>query len=569
MAYKAIDIAEYIVNKCNEDKKSITHLSLQNLLYSVQKDFIKRGSLAFDDAIEARAFGPCVREVLNRFENYGIFEISERFQTPKITQEDRAHIDRVVDEKRNRSSWEVATEIFRPGGAWDQTFKTKGNEAVIDKSLIQTEVLGLKKSVEQEKRRPNQQKRLLVDMDGTLAKFHDQINYLERMYEKDFFRDLEPFENMVEGVRQFVQNNPDVEVFVVSAKVIGEPPYCVEEKNAWLDRYLPEIDREHRIFTDMGHSKAEYLPGGATKDDYLLDDYNRGLNLFLYDGGSAIKCHNNINQKGLGAFGGTTGRMWAGPMVHTDDKPEMIAAELAKHMGLEYDLEKVAEAYPEIKCCKGSPAQESGKILLFHDKNSSDPAFDVHPGEILALDWDTKQYTRFKDPFNAFRCLSGKSEFEEIWLHDREGNVLTPTELELNAITSNLSKKTFSFFRDQPHGYDETAIFKEVKQAMEEAKLPVIGRVNFLGPDGSVSMALDYYDLSEFKGKIADVEAHTKAYGKSESWHSVEWFVKPKDESLKEKTAEKKFSLDSLIGRAKNRTEGPDTYDFSGKGMER
>lgn len=141
-------------------------------------------------------------------------------------------------------------------------------------------------------------KRLLVDMDGTLARFHDQANYLERMFEKDFFRELEPFTNMVDGVRQFMQDHPDVEVFIVSARVIGEPPYCEVEKNAWLDRYLPEIDREHRIFTDIGHSKAEYLPGGATKDDYLLDDYNKGLNLFMYDGGSAIKCHNNINQRG-------------------------------------------------------------------------------------------------------------------------------------------------------------------------------------------------------------------------------------------------------------------------------
>ena len=46
-------------------------------------------------------------------------------------------------------------------------------------------------------------KRLLVDMDGTLARFHDQANYLERMFEKDFFRELEPLEKMVEGVRQY------------------------------------------------------------------------------------------------------------------------------------------------------------------------------------------------------------------------------------------------------------------------------------------------------------------------------------------------------------------------------
>lgn len=39
--------------------------------------------------------------------------------------------------------------------------------------------------------------RIFVDMDGTLARFHDENLYLERMFEKGFFRDLKPFENAV------------------------------------------------------------------------------------------------------------------------------------------------------------------------------------------------------------------------------------------------------------------------------------------------------------------------------------------------------------------------------------
>ena len=32
--------------------------------------------------------------------------------------------------------------------------------------------------------------RIFVDMDGTLARFHDEVGYLERMFEKGFFSGL-------------------------------------------------------------------------------------------------------------------------------------------------------------------------------------------------------------------------------------------------------------------------------------------------------------------------------------------------------------------------------------------
>lgn len=45
--------------------------------------------------------------------------------------------------------------------------------------------------------------RIFVDMDGTLARFHDENLYLERMFEKGFFRDLKPFENAVSAIKEF------------------------------------------------------------------------------------------------------------------------------------------------------------------------------------------------------------------------------------------------------------------------------------------------------------------------------------------------------------------------------
>ncbi len=152
--------------------------------------------------------------------------------------------------------------------------------------------------------------RLFVDMDGTLARFHDEVQYLERMFEKGFFLDLKPFDEAVRAINDLAENeNDDYEVFVLSAAIDGEPPYCRDEKHQWLDEHCPGIDREHRIFTKTGVPKSEYIPGGISESDILWDDYNKNLEEWQQAGGTAVKCHNNINHKGL------IGPLWQGELV--------------------------------------------------------------------------------------------------------------------------------------------------------------------------------------------------------------------------------------------------------------
>ena len=164
-------------------------------------------------------------------------------------------------------------------------------------------------------------KRIFIDMDGTLARFHDEVQYLERMWEKDFFKNLKPFENMVEAVRELKSRN-NAEIFILSAAIEGEPPYCKKEKHEWLNKYLPEIDEEHRIFTKVGVPKSSYILGGIDKDDYLIDDYNIGLEEWQEFGGTAIKCKNNINHKGL------VGALWTEKLIDNSLHPKRIADEI-------------------------------------------------------------------------------------------------------------------------------------------------------------------------------------------------------------------------------------------------
>lgn len=145
-------------------------------------------------------------------------------------------------------------------------------------------------------------KRLYVDMDGTLARFHDEVKCLERMYEKEFFLNLKPFWSIVNAI-EYLASEGEVEVYILSSCVSD---LCREEKRKWLKEYLPHIPECRYILVPVGCNKSLYIGHPITEDDVLLDDYNRNLEEWQAAGGRSIKLVNNINHKGL------FGPLWQG-----------------------------------------------------------------------------------------------------------------------------------------------------------------------------------------------------------------------------------------------------------------
>lgn len=137
-----------------------------------------------------------------------------------------------------------------------------------------------------------QKKRLYVDMDGTLAVFRN-VQTIETLYEEGYFLNLEPIESVVQAIKKIVLDFPEIEVFILSS-VLTDSQFALDEKNRWLDRYLPEVSIEHRIFPPCGQDKKDYIAGGVSENDYLLDDYTENL-IRWEPPAKGIKLLNGIN----------------------------------------------------------------------------------------------------------------------------------------------------------------------------------------------------------------------------------------------------------------------------------
>ena len=128
--------------------------------------------------------------------------------------------------------------------------------------------------------------KIFLDLDGTLAKF-DVENALERFdKEKGFFANLLAFEG-IEVVNDLAKNN---NLFIISASPNEQAD---KDKLFWIEKYLPNINKENITFCRLGENKANIIEKKynikINEKCFLLDDYSQNLFEWLKRGGSGIK----------------------------------------------------------------------------------------------------------------------------------------------------------------------------------------------------------------------------------------------------------------------------------------
>ncbi len=205
-------------------------------------------------------------------------------------------------------------------------------------------------------------KRIFVDMDGTLAVWNSGTPF-EEVCSPGYFAGLAPQDEVVSAVKRILDQG-GAEVFILSA-VLSEYPWIIPDKNAWLDKHLPEIDRDHRVFACANAPKYIAVPGGVRAGDILLDDYTRNLLEWVSQPGAVgVKLLNGINHSH-----GT----WDGPMVHMEDgTAAIVAALLTPVKEGKPDMGKEAEYNPD----KIGRAINAILMMLHREYGKSEAVFD-------------------------------------------------------------------------------------------------------------------------------------------------------------------------------------------------
>ena len=139
--YKALDISNYIINKCIDDNIPISNMQLQKILYCIQRECLqiyKREM--FIDEIGAWPFGPVVPEVYYRYCGFGANPIRIRSAADyrnNISNADLALINYIVEKTRILKPWALTEDVHRKGHAYYIIYNNGfGNHRVIPKDLI-------------------------------------------------------------------------------------------------------------------------------------------------------------------------------------------------------------------------------------------------------------------------------------------------------------------------------------------------------------------------------------------------------------------------------------------------
>lgn len=156
--------------------------------------------------------------------------------------------------------------------------------------------------------------RIFVDMDGTLATISPDTG--KRWSEPGYFWGLAPYPSMLGAVKTLIAAGADVWIITTVHTIAA-----IQEKDAWLRRYLPELRASKRIYAVPGKPKGAFVPGGVQDEDILIDDHTPNL---LEWTGIGIKAVNPINHKK---------GVWQGPTIDVRKAERLTTALWLRRVG--------------------------------------------------------------------------------------------------------------------------------------------------------------------------------------------------------------------------------------------
>lgn len=133
----------------------------------------------------------------------------------------------------------------------------------------------------------------------------NQIHIMKKpIKERGFFTNLKPEKNVLKGIKKLIKKHEKSFEFYTLTNYSKVNSNEQSEKNILLEKYIPEIPRENRLFVPEGESMEDYIPNGIQITDVLVDDYAENLNKWKGKGGIGVQVlngKNNDDEKWSGA----------------------------------------------------------------------------------------------------------------------------------------------------------------------------------------------------------------------------------------------------------------------------
>lgn len=137
MTYSALEIAKYIISYCTRQKKPISNLKLQQLLYYAWIDYYKETSKElFPDRIFAWQAGPVIPETYYEFCSYAGKPITKEYSV-KLDNTDKPIVDSIIEKYIPITASALVSRSHEEGRPWDLVYKDGyGNRDEIPFHLI-------------------------------------------------------------------------------------------------------------------------------------------------------------------------------------------------------------------------------------------------------------------------------------------------------------------------------------------------------------------------------------------------------------------------------------------------
>ena len=146
-AYPAASVANFFIDKSNNEGQIITLMKLSKLVYIAHGwSLALLNRLLIKEPIEAWKFGPVIESLYHEFKRFGntninMFAIADTIKEEEIV----ALLNKVWDGYKKYTPYELSNWTHVKGSPWDQVYSPNRRNQEIDNDTIKEYFNGLKK----------------------------------------------------------------------------------------------------------------------------------------------------------------------------------------------------------------------------------------------------------------------------------------------------------------------------------------------------------------------------------------------------------------------------------------